>query len=180
MVNCWFGVRPVLGKSLAGKSWKRASMFLTMPLRAWSCWARELFTFVDEAGLASKEFLPDWLLVGPVRFPLLLPLLLFGLSEEDAVEFGVGLSDDCAASGDRAASPAPPSFPKLRNMADPKDGELPDRIRSKYGMELSFGHRPPKLVKFGMGVCVVVRFGSISTTSCPLGGSPLSSGIFMT
>lgn len=173
MVNCWFGVRPVAGKSLAEKSWKRASMFLTAVLCACLCWVWGLFTLVEEAGLASKEFIPDRLLPGAVRLPpLLLPLL--ALSEDDVVEFGVGRSDDGAASGERAGSTLLPSFPKLRSMADPKDVELPVRIRSRYDIELSAGHRPLKLLKFGMLVCVVVRLGSISMTSFPLDG--LSSG----
>lgn len=140
IVNCWPGVRPVV-KSLPGKFWKNASMF---PLCSWSCCARELLLpllllllmLVDDAGLASNEFLPDRLLLA-VK-PLLLPLCR---SDADVLEFGVGLSDASPASGDADMSPELPSFPKPRNIPEPKVGALPDRNRSMYPIEPVLGHR---------------------------------------
>lgn len=66
IVNCWFGVSPV-AKSLPGRFWKNASM---LPLCSWFCCACELLLplmlMVDDAGLASNEFLPDRLLFAAV------------------------------------------------------------------------------------------------------------------
>jgi hypothetical protein len=102
------------------------------PLCSWSCVGRELLLplllmLVDDAGLASNEFLPDRLLLA-VK-PLLLPLCR---SDADVLEFGVGLSDPSPASGDADMSPELASFPKLRSIPDPKVGPFPDRNRSKY------------------------------------------------
>lgn len=137
IVNCWFGVSPV-ENSLPGKFWKNASIF---PLWSWSCCARELLLplliLVDDAGLASNEFLPDRLLPAAVKV-LLLPLCR---SDADVLEFGVGLSDASPASGDADMSPELPSLPKPRSIPDPKVGPLPDRTRSMYDMAPVFGHR---------------------------------------